>query len=838
MKNKSPFLACLLILAIIIFAASCGGGGGGGGSMVSFGNNSRLHNGGDAGGWGNGGYNGNGFGGNGGGIGSGNEGEIIITGSTPLNVTKYVYNGTEYSDVTALTTALRASGELPDSFNIDFYVDSESTPRTARVTANGKANNGQDIFIEHQYKALFPASDGSSGTQEVLFYKRDGITLPGDPAGTVEGGFTFETNWNIGGSLYPCGSTIGVATSGDVDFSNASQVTAPYGFKEDGGDYILGFRSSPAPTGTIAINTNKVIKQVDLTSGSSMNLDFTGVTFKNNMIDSSYFTEAASNLVGITLPSGLTAIGDSAFKDCSNLATVNLSGNALTSIGNEAFSGCSSLGSFTMPNSVASIGEEAFRDCSDLATLTLSNHLTEIPYCAFYGCSSLSELDIPASVTVIGDAAFQGCSSIGTLTLHPGLTTIGDNAFESCLELDAVSIPNGVTTIGSAAFMSCDDLAQIYIPPSVSSIGNSAFNGVKTDCVLTINSTGGQISLGTALPNSDFKVKLTGTGIPINAADSNSLFRNNTNLTSVEIGENITGLQYGAFFGCTNLETVTFSPSSTLSTISANAFYRCSISSIELPNGVTTIERDAFYDCSNLASITIPANVTSIGSAAGPSTPFSGSCGSNVSGGCTLIFKGANSFSGDAILPGSDYKVVLKGGVPTKNGTSIFSNDTNLTSVSYEGGTNLIANAFTGCSNLNTVTFKSYPTNIENPAAAPTPPLLDNVTRIIFEQGDYSPLGIGGSNNSSSNSVNKLFSPTRDYSNLYVTFMNDTSKANITVRAGAFDFAAAVNIHYEFNSDPNTAMTYDAENCFRTGAGTLFNSTNFTWNASAKEWRQ
>lgn len=836
MKNKSPFLACLLILAIIIFAASCGGGGGGGGSVVAFGNNSGPHNGGDAGGWGNGSYNGNGFGGNGGGIGSGDEGEIVITGSTPLNVTKYVYNGTEYSDVKALTTALKASGNLPDSFNVDFYVGSETTPRTARVTANGQANNGQDIFIEHQYKALFPA-DG--GTQEVLFYKRDGITLPGDPAGTVEGGFTFETNWNIGGSLYPCGSTIGVAASGDVDFSNASKEIASYGFKEDGGDYILGFSSSA--TGTIAINTNKVIKQVDLTSGSSMNLDFTGVTFKNNMIDSSYFTEAASNLVGITLPSGLTAIGDSAFKDCSNLATVNLSGNALTSIGNEAFSGCSSLGSFTMPNSVASIGEEAFRDCSDLATLTLSNHLTEIPYCAFYGCSSLSELDIPASVTVIGDAAFQGCSSIGTLTLHPGLTTIGDNAFESCLELDAVSIPNGVTTIGSAAFMSCDDLAQIYIPPSVSSIGNSAFNGVKTDCVLTINSTGGQISLDTALPNSDFKVKFTGTGIPINAADSNSLFRNNTNLTSVEIGENITGLQYGAFFGCANLETVTFSPSSTLSTISANAFYGCSISSIELPNGVTTIERDAFSNCSNLASITIPASVTSIGSAAGPSTPFSGTCGSSVSGGCTLIFKGNQTMT-TCVLPNADFNVVLQGGVPQyiSGGApeSIFKDDNLLTSVSYEGGSNLIANAFMGCTSLTTVTFKSYPTIIQNPAAAPTPPLPDNVTRIIFEQGDYSPLIIGGSNDSSNNSVDKLFPPTRNYTGLYVKFMNDTSKANITVKAGAFNFSAAVNINYEFNSHPNAAMTYDAENCFRTGAGTTFNSLNYTWNASAKEWRQ
>lgn len=843
MKNKSPFLACLLILAIIIFAASCGGGGGGGGSVVAFGNNSGPHNGGDAGGWGNGGYNGNGFGGNGGGIGSGNEGEIVITGSTPLNVTKYVYNGTEYSDVKALTTALKASGNLPDSFNVDFYVGSETTPRTARVTANGKANNGQDIFIEHQYKAFFPDENG--GSQDVFFYKRDGITLPGDPAGTVENGFTFETNWNIDGSLYPCGSTIGVAASGDVDFLNASPVIAPYGFKEESGEYILGFSSSA--TGNIAINTNKVIKQVDLTSGSSMNLDFTGVTFKNNVINSSSFTGTAANLAGITLPSGLTSIGngtflsgysnletvvipgsvtsigDLAFKTCSALENISFLGSGLQTIGDSAFYSCSSLQTFEMPDSVTTLGANAFYSCSNLATLTLSNHLTEIPNNAFYNCSSLdSTLDIPASVTAIGNSAFQDCSSIDALTLHTGLTAIGDNAFQGCLDLDAVSIPNGVTTIGTAAFLSCSNLAEISIPPSVSSIGNSAFNGVKTDCVLTINSTGGQISLGTlALPNSDFKVKLTGTGIPINPGTSKLIFRSNPNLTSLEIGSSITAIPEQAFMYCANLETVTFSSPSTVSTIGRNAFNGCSIRSIELPNSVTTIDVDAFYDCANLASITIPASVTTMGSA-GPSTPFSGTCGDSVSGGCTLIFKGANSFSGYAILPGSAYKVVLEGGVPTKNGTSIFSNDTNLTSVSYEGGSNLIANAFMGCSSLETVTFKSYPSVIQ------TTPLPGNVRNIIFEP-DLNPM-------TNLANVGNLFPSTMNYSLLTVTFKNDSSSPHITIKPNAFNFGGANNIRYEFAAHPNNNITYDDGNCFLSTARTTFSATNFTWDSTNKTW--
>lgn len=820
MKNKSHFLACLLILAIIIFAASCGGGGGGGGSVVAFGNNSRPHNGGDAGGWGKGNQTGGGFGGSGG-IGSGDEGEIVITGGTPLNVTKYVYNGTEYSDVTALTAALRASGELPDSFNIDFYVDSETTPRTARVTANGQANNGNDIFIEHQYKAVFPADGG--GTQEVLFYKADGITLPGDPAGTVENGFTFETNWNIGGSLYPCGSTIGVASSGDMDFSNASPEIASYGFKEDNGDYILGFRSSPAPTGTIAINTNKVIKQVDLTSGSSMNLDFTGVTFKNNMIDSSYFTGTRSNLAGITLPSGLTAIGngtflsgysnletvvipgsvtsigDLAFKTCSALENISFLGSGLQTIGDSAFYGCSALQSFEMPNSVTTLGESAFYGCSDLATLTLSNHLTEIPNNAFWGCSSLdSTLDIPASVTEIGNSAFQDCSSIDTLTLHSGLTAIGDNAFQGCIDLDAVSIPNGVTTIGTAAFLSCSNLAQISIPPSVSSIGNSAFNGVETDCVLTINSTGGQITLGgpLALPNSNYKVRLTGTGVPKKNV-SDSIFDSDPNLTDVSITGSMTAISDFAFYGCTNLKNV------------------------ELPSGIATIGQDAFFNCTRLETINIPASVTQI------KTEAFKNAGRNAANTLEITFA-SNQNMTQCYLPIHDYKVVLKNGVPSCGGVSIFDDEDTLKSVEFISGTSIPSQAFSECSALTEVTFHTYPTVIGGNA------LPNNVGTITFVPS-Y-PMLIG--QNSPSNDVINLFSG-RNFSTdrLEIVFENN-STTTITIYAGAFSFTGADAIKYVFTGGPNnTNMHYLSGDCFKdTAYAEDEGGQSYPWDAANKCW--
>lgn len=818
MKNKSPFLACLLILAIIIFAASCGGGGGGGGGMVSFGDNDQLHNGGDAGGWGNGGYNGNGFGGNGGGIGSGDEGEIVITGSTPLNVTKYVYNGTEYSDVKALTTALKASGNLSDSFNVDFYVGSETTPRTARVTANGQANNGQDIFIEHQYKALFPADGG--GTQEVLFYKRDGITLPGDPAGTVENGFTFETNWNIDGSLYPCGSTIGVAASGDVDFSNASPEIASYGFKEESGEYVLGFSSTAS--GDIAVHTNKVIKQVDLTSGGSMNLDLSGVTFNTNTLNPSYFTGTRSNLAGITLPSGLTAIGNytfntgysnletvvipnsvtsigqGAFKNCSALENISL-GTGLQTIGDSAFYSCSSLESFTMPNSVQTLGERAFWSCSSLESLTLSNNLQSIPEYAFYACSDLGpDLNIPASVTEIGGTAFWHCTGIQNLTLNNGLQTLGDNAFEGCTGISSVSIPNTVTTIGDNAFLGCTEVAAISLPPSVTSIGDRAFKDAKVNCVLTIDSNGGNISLGgtLALPNSDFSVHLTGTGFPMQNA-ATSIFDANPNLTSVEIESGISTIPNYAFMDCSKLKNVV------------------------LPSGITTIGDDAFFNCTKLETINIPATVTQI------KTEAFKNAGQSAAHTLEITFA-SNQNMTQCYLPIHDYKVVLKNGVPSCGGDSIFKDEQTLKSAVYEGGPSLRNEAFVQCVNMDEITFKSYPTSVG------TNVLPDNVTNIIIGLGEIPITNV--------KDVELLFSTGRNFSlyPLTVTFYNDPSKPSIRINDGAFNFTGANLITYKFVAYPSVNMTYDNGDCFPDGKTMVFSSTNFTWkdNGSTGYWEQ
>jgi hypothetical protein len=67
-------------------------------------------------------------------------------------------------------------------------------------------------------------------------------------------------------------------------------------------------------------------------------------------------------------------------------------GSGVTSIGGSAFFGCSGLTSITIPNGVTSIGNYAFFGCSSLTSITIPNSVTSIDYYAFKGCDGLTSV--------------------------------------------------------------------------------------------------------------------------------------------------------------------------------------------------------------------------------------------------------------------------------------------------------------------------------------------------------------------------------------------------------------------------------------------------------------
>ena len=77
---------------------------------------------------------------------------------------------------------------------------------------------------------------------------------------------------------------------------------------------------------------------------------------------------------------------------CRTWATSVTIPDGMTSIGNLAFSGCSSLTSVIIPEGVTSVGDYAFYGCTGLTSLIIPKSVTQISSGTFYGCSSISDI--------------------------------------------------------------------------------------------------------------------------------------------------------------------------------------------------------------------------------------------------------------------------------------------------------------------------------------------------------------------------------------------------------------------------------------------------------------
>jgi hypothetical protein len=327
-------------------------------------------------------------------------------------------------------------------------------------------------------------------------------------------------------------------------------------------------------------------------------------------------------LTNVTIPNGVTSIGDSAFSYCTGLASVTI-GNGV--IGDFAFDGCNGLTSITLGDGVSSLGIAAFYLCGSLSSVTIPNSVTNIGSWVFSGCYGLTNASIGASVTSIGRGAFNACTNLTAITvdvLNPAyssldgvlfdksqttlseyaagktgtsyaipnsITNVAEGAFGNCARLTSVMIPNSVTSLGDFAFENCTSLSTVMIPNSVTSIGTWAFDG----CISLTN-----VTIGKAV-----------TSI------ANQMFQGCTNLTNITIPDSVATVGVEAFSLCSSLKNVTIGNG--LTSIGYHAFNGCrSLTSLTLPNSVTSIAYEAFAWCISLTSITIGNSVTSIGDSA------------------------------------------------------------------------------------------------------------------------------------------------------------------------------------------------------------------------------
>lgn len=184
------------------------------------------------------------------------------------------------------------------------------------------------------------------------------------------------------------------------------------------------------------------------------------------------------SLVSITLPEGVSVIDYGAFMYCENLETVQLP-SSLRSIGEAVFTECLRLNSIVLPEGLVSIGGSAFFDCTALSQISIPDSVTEIGQAAFSNCVSLKWVSLPSGLTTVSRGLFSGCVGLFEVVLPESVTALEDNAFYGCSSLTSFRLPDAVRSIGSFAFAECKNLSGLTIPDGVASISTRTFSGCK-----------------------------------------------------------------------------------------------------------------------------------------------------------------------------------------------------------------------------------------------------------------------------------------------------------------------------------------------------------------------
>ena len=182
--------------------------------------------------------------------------------------------------------------------------------------------------------------------------------------------------------------------------------------------------------------------------------------------------------------SGVTNVGDRAFKDCQYLTCMFLD-DGITTIGDRAFYADEYLSAINMPRNLELIDKYAFYGCDTLTFVRAGacSRLRRIEDHAFYSCTMLAELRLPNGLTYIGPWAFAWDRILGqedtTLGLPSSLQTIGTGAFAFVNHHKNLNIPANVTSIGDFAFMCDYYMNNLTFSPGDKklTIGKAAFFG-------------------------------------------------------------------------------------------------------------------------------------------------------------------------------------------------------------------------------------------------------------------------------------------------------------------------------------------------------------------------
>lgn len=456
--------------------------------------------------------------------------------------------------------------------------------------------------------------------------------------------------------------------------------------------------------------------------GTEEGWEYTVTTYRNVVI-----TGYAGTKTEVTVPTQIEgmpviAIENRAFQDNVNLEAITIA-SGVTRIGKSAFAGCSGLKHVSIPSSLIMAQESAFSGCvaledvhiEDLSAwcnidfnnfasnplfyadmlyvagqqttnLVIPEDVDTIAAYTFYGYDSMTAVNISSSVTNIGTSAFSSCGGLTTITIPDSVTSIGDGAFAGCINLERIYIGKNVKNIGSRAFVNCEKLAEISIPDCVTTVGASAFEGCS-------------------------------------------------GLTTVTLGYGIQTIGSNAFDICDNLETINLQSIEAWQLINIENYLADPmqvgaerkklqvkgepITDLIIPEGVRTIRSGAFRNCAEIQSIHFPDTIENIDSRA-----FSGCAGlKEVHWGSNRVTVGSYAFDKCSALEGVYIKDVAAwcacefNSNPLSKAGNLYLNGKQVTNlVIPEGVTTVGSRCFQGCNSLESLTLPDSLRSVDSSA--------------------------------------------------------------------------------------------------------------------------
>lgn len=465
---------------------------------------------------------------------------------------------------------------------------------------------------------------------------------------------------------------------------------------------------------------------------------------------------SASDIRSVVFFAGVTAIGQSAFENCTSLRSVEIPGT-INEIKAYAFKGCTSLSDLTIGDGVLYIRKNAFENCSSLGEVLIPHTVRELGNAAFYnsgitgvdilssndpltmgynvfaGCKRLTRAVIPGNVIHVPEGTFTNCTALQRVTLSQGIEWLTARApnnqeynpagvFEGCTGLQEITLPNSLTFVGKHAFYGCTALQSVNMSEGLEQIGERAFQSCTALRSVEIPSTLNTMAYAAFCESGVATVVLKEGATSI----GDSAFWNCDRLTKVTIPSTLKNVPDNAFYDCDNLTDVTLTQG--VESLGSRCFYSCDkLEEIVLPEGLTALHGNTntynqwgvFEQCASLRVARLPSTLITIGLRAFDNCGKLEDIG-QIPEGVNLIgqqaFRSCTSLNMDLVLPstlsqmgpyafeGSGIQSVTVREGATVLGGYIFCNCDNLVSASIPSTISVIpVEAFWDCDKLSDV---------------------------------------------------------------------------------------------------------------------------------------